>query len=331
MNKLKIFVICAAVLTMCSCSDEPSIETMFEDNTLFSDYTEPDYEPENPDFSENSDIDDSPEISDMTDFPEIPDIDDSPEISDMPEFTDIPEIPETKPVTEKSTATKQITTNPPESAKTTVTTVAEDDFVCIDVPYISQKEEYPTGCELVSASMLLKFYGFDISAGDLIDKGYIKQADIEYGDDNNMYCADPAKVFIGNPRSESGYGCYAPVIFNGLEKYLDNEYFDVANLSGLSLRDLCIEYIDFGDPVIIWASRGMSKTVVDENAWTIKETGEKFNWISNEHCLVLVGYDEENYYFNDPLKGSAVPYKKETAEQRYKELGSQAVTIHPWR
>ena len=70
MNKLKIFVICAAVLTMCSCSDEPSIETMFEDNTLFSDYTEPDYEPENPDFSENSDIDDSPEISEI--FPKYP-------------------------------------------------------------------------------------------------------------------------------------------------------------------------------------------------------------------------------------------------------------------
>ena len=37
-------------------------------------------------------------------------------------------------------------------------------------------------------------------------------------------------------------------------------------------------------------------------AWIVPETGEKFQWRGNEHCLLLVGYDDEKdgYYFNDP-------------------------------
>ncbi len=308
MRKIKLFVISVViVLSMCSCSNEQAIETMFYDDELllsdYEEYTEPVTEPETYEFSE---------------------------------VTDVSEIIQTEPVTEKEiVSTAQSVTVSLESTETSVTTVSdvkEDDFVCIDVPYISQKEEYPTGCELVSASMLLSFYGFDITAGELIDEGYINQADIEYSydDKNRIYCSDPNEAFIGDPRTENGYGCYAPVLLEGLEKYLEDEYFDVVNLSEISLHDLCIEYIDFGEPVIVWASIDMNQTVVSENAWTIKETGEKFNWISNEHCLVLVGYDDENYYFNDPQKAAAVPYKKETAEKRYKELGSQAITIRPW-
>lgn len=311
MRKIKLSVIFIAVVcSMYSCSSEQVIETMFyNDEISFSDYeeyTEPVTESE---------------------------------IYEIPEITGIPNIPKithTELVMEKGTVftTQSVVSSAllSESTKTSITTVSdikEDDFVCIDVPYISQNEEYPTGCELVSASMLLSFYGFDITAGEFIDKGYIKQADLEYSE-NRIYCADPNEAFIGNPRTESGYGCYAPALLSGLKKYLEDEYFDVVNLSEISLHDLCMEYIDFGEPVIVWASINMSQTVVAENAWTIRETGEKFNWISNEHCLVLVGYDDENYYFNDPQKDAAVPYKKETAEKHYKELGSQAITVRPW-
>lgn len=306
MRKIKLSVISVAVVcSICSCSNEQVLETMFYDDEIsFADYQE---------YTE-------------------------PETYRIPEITSIPDIPEfvhTELVAERETvSTTQSMVSSAKSAETSVTTVSdikEDDFVCINVPYISQKEEYPTGCELVSASMLLKFYGFDITAGELIDKGYMEQAEPEYdSDDDKIYCADPNEAFIGNPRSDSGYGCYAPALLECLEKYLEDEYFDAVNLSGISLPDLCMEYIDFGEPVLIWASINMSGTSVVENAWTIKKTGKSFDWIANEHCLVLVGYDNENYYFNDPQKDVAVPYKKETAEKRYKELGSQAITIRPW-
>lgn len=313
MKKIKLSILSVLVVfSICSCSGEEVIETMFyDDEILFSDYeeyTEPVTEPETYEFSEIPDIPDIPNISDIVHTELV--------------TTEAPAV----------TKTSVVTSSESESAETAVTTTSvekSEEFVCIDVPYISQNNEYPTGCELVSASMLLSFYGFNITAGELIDKGYIKQSKAEY-EGNEIYYADPNKAFIGNPRSESGYGCYAPALLEGLKKYLEDEYFDAVNLSEISLHDLCMEYIDFGEPVIIWASINMIQTAVAENAWTIKETGEKFNWISNEHCLVLVGYDDDYYYFNDPQKGAAVPYKKETAEKRYKELGSQAITVRPW-
>ena len=68
----------------------------------------------------------------------------------------------------------------------------------------------------------------------------------------------------------------------------------------------------------------------DNNKWIITDTGEEFSWISNEHCLVLVGYDNENYCFHDPQTGANVLYPKAVSEQRYRELGRQAITVHPW-
>lgn len=326
MKKIGLSVIAVMILfNMCSCSNEEAIETMFEiSETSFYDYEE---------YTEQTTVTEISEISDVSQILDTLELKRSESVQTTETTTTA--VNTTVNTTASTTATANITSI---SAETTSSEVTEsvfdtdDDFVCIDVPFISQNDEYPTGCELVSAEMLLNFYGFDITAGELIDKGYIKQTELEidYDDKNKVYGGDPNKSFIGDPRTESGYGCYAPAIFEGLEKYLDGKYFDASNLSGISLPDLCMEYIDFGEPVMIWASINMSETKISEKPWIIKETGEKFRWISNEHCLVLVGYDSEYYYFNDPQKNKAVPYKKETAEKRYKELGSQAVTIRPW-
>ncbi len=35
-------------------------------------------------------------------------------------------------------------------------------------------------------------------------------------------------------------------------------------------------------------------------------TDEKFTWVSNEHCMLLVGYDEKGCWFNDPYDGNGV-------------------------
>jgi uncharacterized protein YvpB len=50
--------------------------------------------------------------------------------------------------------------------------------------------------------------------------------------------------------------------------------------------------------------------------------------MKGEHCLVLVGYDDNNYYFNDPYKNHGViPYEKKLVNQRFLELGKQSVVI----
>ena len=39
----------------------------------------------------------------------------------------------------------------------------------------------------------------------------------------------------------------------------------------------------------------------DENAEA--ELGDTVTWKQNEHCIVLMGYDDESYYFADSVAG----------------------------
>ncbi|MFQ9415315.1 MAG: C39 family peptidase [Bifidobacterium pseudocatenulatum] len=49
--------------------------------------------------------------------------------------------------------------------------------------------------------------------------------------------------------------------------------------------------------------------------WKSEKRPRSYLWISNEHCMSLVGYDEENYYFNDPYENhGAIGYPKAVVE-----------------
>ena len=56
--------------------------------------------------------------------------------------------------------------------------------------------------------------------------------------------------------------------------------------------------------------------------------GKLIQWIIPEHCLLLVGYDDEHYIFNDPLRNKNTYYRKSAVEIAYAGLGSQAITIN---
>lgn len=269
------------------------------------------------------------------------------EYSDVPEttsqtyvFTGIPDIPSLQENTATGSGVDddtEVTAAPDEEVTTaheTGTETAPEDVFSLDVPYYSQAGS-PAGCELVCASMLLAYYDFHISSDELISEGYIETAPVDFVNDPErglvMKSGDPNKVFIGDPNTPYGYGCYSGALAAGLRRYLDNEFFDAVDISGITLKDLCMEYIDFGEPVVIWASIDMEPTFTnDVNTWIIGDTGETFTWVSNEHCYVLVGYSEESFCFHDPQRGAYTLYPRDVAEARYREMGSQAVTIHPW-
>ncbi len=188
-----------------------------------------------------------------------------------------------------------------------------------NVPFISQVDLYPTGCESVSATMVLQYLGLDILAHDFINA--LPIADVP----ENGTGASPWEYFIGNPYSTAGYGCYAPVISQTANLFLEQIDYRAEDIYGNSLESLCDEYIKNGMPVLIWATMGMAD-VVDGPTWTL-ENGEDFTWLQPEHCLVLVGYDDEYYYFNDPLESAQVKYEKAAVELAYKSMGEQAVVF----
>ena len=52
-------------------------------------------------------------------------------------------------------------------------------------------------------------------------------------------------------------------------------------------------------PVVFWATLDFQPVPEKRDHWLLAD-GTDFAWKCNEHCLLLVGYDDENYWFNDP-------------------------------
>ena len=201
-----------------------------------------------------------------------------------------------------------------------------DEKVCIQAPYIDQSGAYPTGCESVSAVMLLQFLGVDITVDEFIEK-YLEKQDFEKRD-GELFGPDPRKYFCGSPYDEDSFGCYAPVIAGAMKRVLGGTY-TVKDESGTGTAELLRKYIDKGMPVIYWACINMREPVIGPQ-WKLMDTGQIFTWVSNEHCMLLVGYDGEGYYFNDPYNNNGlIHYPKEVVEERHRAQHMQAVGVLP--
>ncbi len=229
----------------------------------------------------------------------------------------------TVPTTTKRTTTTTKTT-------TTVSTlqpinIAIGNGAAMTVEYVDQTG-FPTGCESACATMLLRFWGVDMTLPTFVDN-YLEKGAINYETDGT-YAPHPTEKFVGDPRSQYAYGCYAPVIVRAIDRCLPST-LRVIDESGSTLPQLCRKYLDVGTPVMVWATINMSP-VQTGGSWTVESTGETFRWPAGEHCLLLVGYDNSRYYFLDPYQNKGlVSFPRATVEARYAALGCQAVGIEP--
>lgn len=194
-----------------------------------------------------------------------------------------------------------------------------------NVPAIHQFPEFPTGCESVAAVMALHYFGNQISVETFVDE-YLPTSRAFYVENGMNFGPSPYEYFIGNPKSAASYGCMAPVIEKALHACIGNSE-SVKNITGMSLEEICDQYIDKDVPVILWATINMLETN-PRNSWYLSD-GARFTWPGNEHCMLLVGYDDTKYFFNDPYAGKLVAYEKSLTEERFAELGSQALVILP--
>lgn len=193
-----------------------------------------------------------------------------------------------------------------------------------DFPRISQKGKYPTGCESVAAVSLMRFHGLDITVEEFIDD-HLPIAEYPYYEDNVMYGKSPWDAFIGDPYSKSGYGCYSTAIVKAMRSAVPQSY-GVHAIYNMPLSALCSDYIDEGQPVLIWATMDMQASY-EGKTWVLPN-GETFTFLCPEHALVLIGYDEKSYYFCNPQSETAVvSYPKEVCETAYHALHQQAIVM----
>lgn len=175
--------------------------------------------------------------------------------------------------------------------------------------------------------MALQYLGISISPETFIDN-YLDKGRTPYSDESgNLFGDDPRKVFLGDPYSKNGWGCWAPVIENAVNKFIGKNY-TVKTIYGSSIDELCSKYIDNDIPVLVWATQNMAPAR-RYKTWYITGTSDQFTWITPMHCLLLVGYDDSGYYFNDPLQCKNMRYDKSKVISAYNALNCQAVVIAP--
>ena len=225
-------------------------------------------------------------------------------------------------------------TEPPTEETTEAFTEAifpEPKMMVLDVPFYAQNDlGMPTGCELVSAKMVLDYYcSEEVPLGALIVN---VRCDRPEEIDGETVAEHPSKAFIGHPSTSYSFGCFAPVIVDLMNLYLPNGYeaVDVTNQSFDELE----QYVSQGIPVLVWATIDMVSTS-EYIGWYLRDenggkSDEWYYWKSNEHCLVLTGYDDTYYYFNDPNSWkSNTKYEKDLVKKRHEEVGSYSVVVLP--
>ena len=192
----------------------------------------------------------------------------------------------------------------------------------LPVEYLSQNPELPTGCEITALTTVLNFYGYDVSKTEMSDK-YLNKTIDKIG---NFW-----EIYVGNPR-ENGFGCYAKPIVNAANNYLStqNSGYKAVDYSGTKFEDL-LKLVEADIPVIIWGTMySEEKQNLSEPIATVQWNvdGKDIQWISPEHCMVLIGYDLDRSVaiVSDPQRG-IVEYDLDTVKARYLALHSQCIVL----
>lgn len=193
------------------------------------------------------------------------------------------------------------------------------------VPHLEQGDALPNGCEAVCAATLLQYCGFTVSPEEFVDE-YLpcEPVRLRWG---CRFGPNPSEAYAGNPRlTRGGFGCNAPVIAEALKSYLPQTYVTM-DVTGTSMPELVAAYVSVGIPVAVWVTQDM-QPIKKAYQWQSYDKTETFLYPINQHCMVLCGFDAENYYFSDPLsKDAVVQYPRETVESCYRSMGLQAVAV----
>lgn len=194
----------------------------------------------------------------------------------------------------------------------------------IGVPLILQKPELPNGCEIVSLTSMLNFYGYDINAGVLSDNYLAKKP--FYRKNGKLYGADPDKAFSGDPRDPAGWFVYAPPTVKAGQDYIDEigGNHTVIDITG-STEEEIMAYVEKGVPVGIWATRDLTPAKYTYG-WYLEETDEYFEAATNLHCMVIHGFVGDQLYVMDPLEGDMI-YDRADFFMSYVTLGSRAMIV----
>ena len=177
----------------------------------------------------------------------------------------------------------------------------QEDSAYIDIANICQNPELPTGCECVSATIVLNYYGAGMGKTELVDR-YL------------TYSEDPYQGFCGGSPYDQPDGsdlqwvAPGPVV-NAMNQALSERgmNYTAVDITGTDF-DTLLSYVDNGQPVLFWGLENMRY---------------------GDHTLVLMGYDRNKNicYFADPMKNGIQSYDINKSRDAYNSRGKMSAVV----
>lgn len=190
-------------------------------------------------------------------------------------------------------------------------------IIISNFPTINQIGRYPTGCESVALTTLLKYYGVSVSVDDVINN--LKKGELPYNENGTMYGGNPEIEFVGDPYSNASFGVYEKPIAD-----VANMYKEGININNNLPFGEVLNIVKSGKPVMVWTSMYLAPPYISKT-WIYKPTGETISWKAHEHAVVVVGYNRDSVIISDPLGGQIRYQARNTFESRYNYYGKKAL------
>ena len=191
--------------------------------------------------------------------------------------------------------------------------------VLLDVPLLNQMD-YPilyNGCEVTSLTMILQYNNVDVSKNDVA--AWLPSVPIIY---ENGLRGNPNDAFVGDITGyNSGFSVYHGPIAALAANFVSSDR--IKDITG-SPFEAVIDALSQGYPV--WTITSTSYApVADMEVWQTP-TGE-VSISYNEHSVVVVGYDDNYFYVNDPYGQKNQAVEKSAFIASWEQFGSQAIYI----
>jgi uncharacterized protein YvpB len=196
---------------------------------------------------------------------------------------------------------------------------SQTEEILLDVPLINQMD-YPklyNGCEVTSLTMLLQFWGINVTKNEVAEK--LPRVSLQ-SEDGTM--GNPNIGFVGNMEVGPGLGVYHEPIFQIAKTYMNNQLL-VEDLTKSSFTTI-LEKVGQGLPVWVITTTKFSP-IPSLEYWETPQGPVEITY--SMHSVVITGYDHEHLYINDPYGTKNKKVNKENFIESWEQMGSQAIVI----
>lgn len=192
----------------------------------------------------------------------------------------------------------------------------------LDVPLVKQNPELKYGCEVTSLTMMLLYAGVNTNKMELYT--YIKKDNDPLhrsASGDILRWGNPADGFVGDMTGKrAGYAVFDKPMEELVNRYLPNRAVNLTNRG----FDEVLQHVAYGYPVVVWTT-GDYRLPNRPESWL--HGNQTITSPLDLHAVVLVGFDAQNVYINDPLSGKKqCPVNKLQFIETWKAMQSRAVS-----